>query len=964
MTEPARVTPSQAPFATQGEMAALVRAHDWSGTPLGPPESWPQALRTCVDLILDSPLPNLVCWGQQLICIYNDAYRPLLGAKHDALGKPLLEVWSEVREAIEPLITKAWNGESSRCEQIPFTLLRNGSPESTWFTFAVSPLRDETGIIAGMLNSGIEVTSSVLAEEARQRRYDALLSAIPDLAYIFDLDHRFIYANRATLAMWGRTWDEAIGKNCLELGYPDWHAAMHDREIDEVVATRQPVKGEVPFNGTNGRRVYEYILVPILDPGGEVEAVGGTTRDVTDRKRSEEHDNFLVALTDTLREVTSSSAIMETASRMLGSHLGVGRCGYGEVDKSEELFTVRRDWTDGNMLTLAGTVRIRDFGESVARDYRMGKTVRVKDPQTDARTRGAEEAYAEAGDVRSGIGVPLIRHDRLVAIFYVHQTAPRAWSDEEVALVEEVADRTWEAVERARAEKALRRSEQLQRLAIEAGEIGTWDLNLESGESTISAQMAKLMEFGARPMRIPASRWENVVETADRRNMMARLAECARTRQSFEMEFQARLPHGGHRWLYSRATIADDHGKPHAYGATIDVSERKRSEADLQSASRAKDEFLAMLGHELRNPLAPIVTALQLMRMQNPHVLTRERGIIESQVQHMIGLVDDLLDVSRIARGKIELKKAPVDLGEIVAKSLETASPLIEKYEQAVHTEVNDRLVVEGDARRLVQVITNLLTNAAKYSPPQREIQLAACAEGDQAVLTVRDEGVGIDPDLLPRVFDLFTQSAQSLARSEGGLGLGLSLVRNLVMLHGGSVEAFSEGHNRGSEFVVRLPLLQGRPAEAVATLAAQAGPQMPTPETTRGQVKVLIVDDYVDAADSIAELLGLDGFETRVAYDGAAALGAAKEFLPTVALIDIGLPAMDGYEVARRMRQVTGLEKITLVAMTGYGQESDRRRAREAGFNEHLVKPLDPTIIGHLIESFAKKHIDDKSGQ
>ncbi|HET6654613.1 MAG TPA: ATP-binding protein [Gammaproteobacteria bacterium] len=955
MTEPARVTASHAPFATTSEMADVIRLHDWAATPLGPIEHWPQSLRSVVDLVLASPLPNLICWGPELSCIYNDAYRPVLGTKHNALGKPLLDVWQEARELVEQLVEKARAGESSRFERMPFTLMRNDQSDQAWFTFAFSPLRDESGAVTGMLNSGIEITSNIEAEVAGKRIYDSLLSAVPDLVYVFDLNHRVTYANRALLTMWGKTWDESIGRTCLELGYPGWHAAMHDREIDQVIATKQPVKGEVPFTGTQGRRIYEYIFVPILGRNDEVEAVGGTTRDVSERKRQEEHDNFLVALTDTLRELTGSTAIMETASRMLGTHLGVGRCGYGEVDANQDLFIVRRDWTDGDMPSLAGTIRIRDFGEHIANEYRAGKTIRMRDPQTDTRARGSERAYASAGNVRSGIGVPLIRHARLAAIFYVHQTAPRTWTNSEVALVEEVANRTWEAVERARAEKALRRSEQLQRLATEAGGVGTWDLNLDSGECAISAEMAKLMEFGSTAMRVPADRWQAALATDDLRGMMSKLTACARNRRPFEMEFQIRLPDGGHRWAYSRATVSTDNaGARHAYGATIDISERKRSEADLRSASRAKDEFLAMLGHELRNPLAPIVTALQLMRMQNPDVLTRERKIIETQAQHLVGLVDDLLDVSRIARGKIELKQAPVELSDIVAKSIETVNPLFEKHEQTVRTDVDVGLIVNGDARRLVQVVTNLLNNAAKYSPPQRTITVTGHADDSEAVLRVSDQGIGIDPELLPLVFDLFSQSTQSIERSEGGLGLGLALVKNLVSLHGGSIEARSEGADKGSEFIIRLPLLE-QPHTGNDKERDMISPEPASADSaTATKPRVLIVDDYADAADSLAELLQIDGYTTRVAYDGAAALEAAAEFEPAVALIDIGLPVMDGYEVAQRLRQTPGLEELTLVAVTGYGQDSDRQRAKAAGFDEHLVKPLDPMTIGGLVDEFA----------
>ncbi|HET7370341.1 MAG TPA: ATP-binding protein [Gammaproteobacteria bacterium] len=392
------------------------------------------------------------------------------------------------------------------------------------------------------------------------------------------------------------------------------------------------------------------------------------------------------------------------------------------------------------------------------------------------------------------------------------------------------------------------------------------------------------------------------------------------------------------------------------------ITDRKRVEEDLRSsrnalqeANRAKDEFLAMLGHELRNPLAPIVTALQLMRMQNPGVLTRERGIIDTQVHHLVGLVDDLLDVSRIARGKIELKQAPVDLSDIVAKSIQTVSPLFEKHEQTVHAEVDHGLMVNGDARRLVQVVTNLLNNAAKYSPPQRTITVSVCTDGGEAVLRVRDQGIGIDADLLQLIFDPFSQSTQSIERSEGGLGLGLALVKNLVTLHGGSVEGHSEGSGQGSEFIIRLPLLEQPQTDAgnEDNMTSTASSTV-TGSGDAAKAKVLIVDDYADAADSLAELLQIDGYSTRVAYDGAAAIEAATEFVPAVALVDIGLPVMDGYEVARRLRQTPAMESLTLVAVTGYGQESDRQRAKAAGFDEHLVKPLDPMTIGELIDQFA----------
>ena len=378
----------------------------------------------------------------------------------------------------------------------------------------------------------------------------------------------------------------------------------------------------------------------------------------------------------------------------------------------------------------------------------------------------------------------------------------------------------------------------------------------------------------------------------------------------------------------------------------------REHELELQQAARTKDEFLAMLGHELRNPLSPIATTLQLIRMRTPGILTAERDIIEKQVRYLTDMVDDLLDVSRIARGKVELKLAPVELSGITAAAVETVQPLMEEREHALHVQVEPGLMVEADSRRLIQVLVNLLTNAAKYSPRNRPIHLAAGADGDEVVVRVRDEGVGIDPEMLPRVFDLFCQERQSLARSRGGLGLGLAIVRNLVTLHGGSVGAFSEGRDRGSEFVVRLPRLKQPAASAEAGALPAAEESKPARRAGAKPARVLVVDDYALAAESLAMLLQEFGFETQIAHDGAAALAAMTQFQPDIALIDIGLPVMDGYELARSIRSMKQFEDMPLVAVTGYGQESDRARVKEAGFNEHLVKPVDAVRIGQIIEA------------
>ncbi|MGE0450273.1 MAG: ATP-binding protein [Vicinamibacterales bacterium] len=378
-----------------------------------------------------------------------------------------------------------------------------------------------------------------------------------------------------------------------------------------------------------------------------------------------------------------------------------------------------------------------------------------------------------------------------------------------------------------------------------------------------------------------------------------------------------------------------------------------------EAANRAKDEFLAMLGHELRNPLAPIMTALQLLKLRGVEAAERERAIIERQVRHLVTLVDDLLDVSRITRGKLEIKRTFVELADVVAKAIEMASPLLEQQRHDLRVDVPRRgLGLIGDGNRLAQVVGNLLNNAAKYTEPGGVVHVSAGLEDGWVVLHVRDEGVGIAPEMLPRVFDLFVQEGQTLARSRGGLGLGLTIARSLVAMHGGLVTAESAGHGRGSTFSIRLPHVQmsaSLPAAEVRTPPAGAGAGI--------QRRVLVVDDNVDAAELLGEILVSFGYAVHTVHDGPSALAAADAFRPDVALLDIGLPVMDGYELAHRLTRHPGMEGVRLVAVTGYGQRQDRERSAEAGFHAHLVKPLDANQLHDTLAQLAPAAASGGSG-
>jgi signal transduction histidine kinase/ActR/RegA family two-component response regulator len=372
--------------------------------------------------------------------------------------------------------------------------------------------------------------------------------------------------------------------------------------------------------------------------------------------------------------------------------------------------------------------------------------------------------------------------------------------------------------------------------------------------------------------------------------------------------------------------------------------------AALKEADRRKNEFLAILAHELRNPLAPIHNAIEVLGLQEPPdpAVQWPREIIERQVQQLNRMVDDLLDVSRITQAKFRLHKEPVQVATIIARAVETSEPMIAARKHRMSVDLPaEPLWVEGDKVRLAQIVANLLNNAAKYTAEGGQIWLSAERRGDAAVLHVRDTGIGIPAELLPRVFDAFTQEERSPDRAQGGLGIGLALVRSLTELHGGRVEAKSAGRGKGSEFIVHLPALAEAPTEAEA-VRKNGNAELP-------KRRILVVDDNIDSAETLGLLLRLGGHDVKTAYSGQSALELARLDRPEIVMLDIGMPGMDGLEVARRLREVAGLKDVLLIAMTGYGQDEDRRRTEGAGFNTHLVKPIDFERLNSLFIDWPK---------
>ncbi len=644
---------------------------------------------------------------------------------------------------------------------------------------------------------------------------------------------------------------------------------------------------------------------------------------------------------------------------MLGRQLRVNRCAYATVEEDQDSFTLTGNYIDG-VQSIVGRYTFRQFGEECLRLLRRGEPYVVNDAETDTRVTAAEQPVYQLTAIRSVICVPMLKQGRFVAAMAVHTLAPRAWHPLEVELVQQVASRCWESIERARLTHSLKESEYLFRALANSIANLAWMARPDGWIYWYNDQWYAYT--GTTPAEMEGWGWESVHDPAVLASAKGAWQHSIATGTPFEMVFPLRGADGEYRRFLTRVNpVRDSQGRVvHWFGTNTDVEdERRATEANVlarnqvnelreasEAANRAKDEFLAMLGHELRNPLSPIVTALHLMNLRGGNDGAHERRIIERQVAHLTRLVDDLLDVSRIARGKVELKSEIVELHGVVAQAIEMARPLVEQRAHALTVDVPARgLAVKGDVTRLSQVVANLLNNAAKYTPVGGRITITGEVHQGEAVLRVRDTGMGIAADVLTGIFDLFVQGRQTIDRSAGGLGLGLAIAKNLIERHGGSVSAFSDGVGHGSEFVVRLPHV------AADEQASAASPRTPvTSEQSCEPQRILVVDDNEDGAEMLSVALGHKGHDTRTAYDAATALKLAEEFVPDLAFLDIGLPEMDGYELATRLRRLPGLEGIYLVALTGYGQESDRRKTRAAGFDQHLVKPVDFSLVDEVV--------------
>ena len=514
--------------------------------------------------------------------------------------------------------------------------------------------------------------------------------------------------------------------------------------------------------------------------------------------------------------------------------------------------------------------------------------------------------------------------------------------------------------DRKRSEAALRESEDRFRSFTDSLPLIVWVHDADGAQEFVNRTFCEF--FGVSREEMRAGRWQMLMHPEDGEAYSAAFFEAVRDRRPFHGEVRVRRHDGEWRWIESwgRPRFSPSGEFLGFVGTSADITERKRaerkvreSEVALREADRKKDEFLAVLAHELRNPLAPIRNAVHIMRApgMGQAELAEARDIIDRQVKQLVRLVDDLLDISRITVGRMALQQAVLDLRAVADDALLMSGPLLDEAEHEVTVHLPPQPVwVRGDGVRLAQVISNLLNNAARYTPPGGSVSLRVTEEGADALVLVEDTGVGLSPGVLERIFEPFVQAEGGASRAAGGLGIGLALSRSLTQLHGGTIKATSPGPGHGSCFVVRLPSAQQERPRAVAPKAAPAASGRPS--------RLLIVDDNQDSARSQAKMLRLLGHEVEAAFEGGEALRQVAAFRPDVVLLDLGLPGIDGYEVARRIRAMPEGREVLLVAQTGWGQDEDRRRTAAAGFDAHLVKPVELDALLRLLDERASSRV------
>lgn len=811
------------------------------------------------------------------------------------------------------------------------------APGSVPFSITKPPVR-HNGHYASMK----DIDRDSLVEDALRHtnaRFEAAIAAADVSISNQDRELRYTWIHNPALIRAPR---DVIGKRDGDLLERAADAARLDAIKRAVLETGTDIRQEVAVMHGGVEHYFDLLVRPQRDAAGAIVGVTNAAIEITGRKRVEANLSFLSTLAAALTPLTSAAEVADVVTSSVAKYLGLSRCLLVAIDPTGSTATVFHEHSQGGSSLLGPYAMLQFHTEDERRQLAMGHAIVISDVRAAPRPAAAGAQFEQLG-IRAMLNVPYLSDGQLRFVLSAMCEQPHTWQPGDTELLQGIASRAYLRLERARGEEQLRAAHDTFRHLVDRSPFGIYVVDADFRLVQVSTGAQKVFEQ-VRPLlgRDFADVLRLLWPEPFAGEAIAIFRHTLDTGEPYHAPstVEKRQDIGvveSYDWKTERLMLPD--GRWGVVCHFYDLSERQRFEAELRDADRQKDLFLAMLAHELRNPLAPIRTAAAVLQTAAAkEIVTACAETIERQSAQMARLLDDLLDVSRLSRGRLSLQRAPIALADVLAVAVETSQPSIDAHQQQLSVDAGDEsLVVDGDSVRLAQVFANLLHNASKFGTPGGRIAIQARREDDDVVVRVTDSGIGIPAELLPRLFGLFVQGAAE----RGGLGIGLSLAQRLIDMHGGTIAAHSDGPGKGSEFTVRLPL-----TSAPITRHHDSADHALSPVAR----KALIVDDNADVAEITALLLKSAGCDVRIAYDGATALDAAQAFQPEVVFMDLGMPGLDGYETCRRIRASSSGQSVQMIAVSGWARPEDKQRSAAAGFDLHLVKPVDPRTLIKIV--------------